>query len=215
MLQEAQLSAERVERALETVYSLPAFAPPPRSAWRELLGRAWSAVREWIGSLLPAFDLSAGGERALLYVVVGLLCTAAAVITGYLLVQMAALWRGRTRRPVLVGTPAAADPAGNSSEFWSRRAAAAAAAGRWREAALALYQELVLRLEHQRLVRYHPAKTPGEYRRELRRGDAGGAAATGFDIFLRQWEPIAFGGQPADAEAITRLRSAAARDAGG
>jgi hypothetical protein len=94
-----------------------------------------------------------------------------------------------------------------SAASWESAAAAAAAAGRWREASLALYQVLLHRLDAVGAVRYDAAKTPGDYRRELRR-DRGALGV--LDAFLGPFEPIAFGGRPADAVIFERLRDAAA-----
>ena len=90
---------------------------------------------------------------------------------------------------------------------WEARARRAAAEERWRDAAMALYQALLHRLDERGAVRYDAAKTPGEYRRESRR-DVG--AARMLEGFLRVWEPVAFGGRGADETVYSGLRELAA-----
>jgi hypothetical protein len=89
-----------------------------------------------------------------------------------------------------------ADPAGVSD----------LAEGRLREASLALYNALVLRLDARGAVRFDPAKTPGDYRREVR---ANPAVARPFAAFVRGFEPVVFGGRALDPDGYERLRAAA------
>jgi hypothetical protein len=56
------------------------------------------------------------------------------------------------------------------------------------------------------VVRFDPAKTPGDYRREARKHPAVGPGLGGF---LRHFEPVAFGGRPVDGARYERLRAAA------
>jgi hypothetical protein len=89
---------------------------------------------------------------------------------------------------------------------WEGAARRAAAEGRLREAALALYNALVLRLDARGALRFDPAKTPGDYRREVR---ANPEVARPFAAFVRGFEPVVFGGRALDAEGYERLRAAA------
>src|SRR5690606_18084059 len=107
----------------------------------------------------------------------------------------------RVRQPRPPGPDAPAEPMG--AEGREQRAAALAAQGRWREAALALYQGRLHRLPAAGLVRLDPAETSGDYRRESRRDPASYRL---LDTFLRRFEPLAFGGRPVDAAAFDSLR---------
>jgi hypothetical protein len=100
----------------------------------------------------------------------------------------------------------AIDARARTAPEWEEEAARAAAAGRFRDAAVALYQALLLRLEAGGVLRYDPAKTPGDYRREARRDPRAAGALT---AFLRGFEPVVFGGRALDAAGYDRLRGAA------
>ncbi len=190
-----------VERALARVYSRPEFAPPPPSPIRDAIGRAWGWLRDAFGRLLPdGFDASGSGP-VVIWVVSAVLLAATIACA----VHVALLVRQRWRVRIVRGNAAEAIAAGPSAtaEQWLRQADDAAARGRWREAALALYPALVLKLDRQGALRYDRSKTPGEYRRETRRN---GDAHRLLDGFLRGWEPVAFGGQPLDSTGYATLR---------
>ncbi|HEY7766995.1 DUF4129 domain-containing protein, partial [Longimicrobium sp.] len=89
---------------------------------------------------------------------------------------------------------------------WEEEARRLAAEGRYRDAAVALYQALLLRMEAAGAVRYDPAKTPGDYRMEARPH----ALSRPLAAFLRAFEPAVFGGRSLDAGVYERLRGAAA-----
>lgn len=90
---------------------------------------------------------------------------------------------------------------------WERRARAAAVDGRWRDAAMALYQAVLHRLADQGHLRLEPSKTPGDYRREVR----GGPAVVGrMATFIRTFETVAFGAAEPDEEAYRSLEARAA-----
>lgn len=108
-------------------------------------------------------------------------------------------------------------------------AESAAAAGRYAEGAHHLYAAVVASLAAAALVRPHPAKTAGDYGRELRRraaargplgavantarGDAPGPgaheAARAYAIFARGYEAVVYGPRAADRAAYAALRRAA------
>ncbi|HEX7118625.1 MAG TPA: DUF4129 domain-containing protein [Longimicrobiales bacterium] len=202
-MDEAQLpSAGAVERALEAVYARPEFTPVAPSPIARWIGGLWDRVREFLGEL---FRLTGADERTAWSIVVALIAVAGVLLLAYLAVVVRDVLRGRERRH---GTPRApeADAAGPRADDWDARAHAAAEAGRWRDAVLALYQALLLRLDAAGAVRYDPSKTPGDYRREARRVPA---ARRALDTFLPPFESVAFGGRAADAAVYDALRRAA------
>jgi hypothetical protein len=195
-----------VDRALAEVFERPEFAPPPPSPIGEWLAGVWDSVRRWIAGAFAGVDLTPGGQRLLFWMVVALLAVAALALL-VRVVRLAAAWwarRGERERR----TPGTSSATATSAEDWDARARDAAAGGRWRDAALALYHALLLRLAARGAVRVDAAKTPGDYRRETR-GDETAAAA--LDAFLRPFEPVAFGGRPLDAEGYARLRATVAQ----
>ncbi|WP_420129672.1 DUF4129 domain-containing protein [Longimicrobium sp.] len=202
-------TAAQVDEALRRTYARPELAPREpgaldglRAWWRQF----WARVGDWFdqfGNLRDASPL-------VYWAVIGTLVAAGLAIIGYLLwstlLRMEARDlpdRSREARP----GPGSTNARARSAAEWEEEARRAAAAGRYREAAVALYQALLLRLEAAGAVRYDPAKTPGDYRREVRRDpDAAGALTA----FLRGFEPAVFGGRALDGEGYERLRAAAA-----
>jgi hypothetical protein len=198
--------AAEVERALAEVYARPELSPPQPSPLRVWLGELWSALREWLSGMLPGFQLGEGELRVLSWLVIAVLVIVAVVVLVHLAEASAGSWR--SREWVSEAGSGKREEAPTSAEGWEEAARRAAAAGRWREAALALYQGLLRRLEARGTLRYDAAKTPGDYRRELRTDPA---LAGTFEAFLRRFEPVAFGARPLDASGYDRLQALAAQ----
>lgn len=211
-MQSGSPTAAQVDEALRRTYARPELAPREPGAldglrewWRQL----WARIGDWF----DRFGDLRTDTPVVYWIVIAALVAAALGIIGYLLwstlVGMAdrgAVDRAETRR-----AGSAPNARARSAAEWEEEARRAAAAGRYREAALALYQALLLRLEAAGAVRYDPAKTPGDYRREARRDPRASGALT---AFLRGFEPAVFGGRALDGEGYERLR-AAASGAGG
>jgi hypothetical protein len=198
--------AGEVDRALALVYSHPELAPPAPSPWRVWLGELWDRMRAVLASLFPDLQVGSGD----LYLIVWIVAALAAVVTAAVAVHLvrggSAWWKGRERR---VAPTAAGDRSGAASAGdWDVRARALADAGRWRDAVLALYQALLLRLDSRGTVRYDAAKTPGDYRRESRDDMA---AAHLLDQFLRGFEPVAFGARAIDRDGYQTLQALVAQ----
>lgn len=198
----------QVDEALRRTYARPELKPHEPGAldgvrewWRQL----WARIGDWFdrfGDLREASPM-------VYWAVIGVMVAAGLAITGYLLwstlLRMEARDfpdRSRDAKPGPAGTNARA----RSAAEWEEEARRAAAASRYREAAVALYQALLLRLEAAGALRYDPAKTPGDYRREARRDPRASGALT---AFLRGFEPAVFGGRALDGEGYERLRAAA------
>lgn len=199
-------SPEEVSRALEEVLARPEFAPPPRSPVWEWIFDALGSVWDFLRGLLPGFAFGEGARGLLFWLVIATLA-AAGLLLATRLAGRPSLRRWRRYRP-LRRTAAAGGEAAHPTTFdaWEMRARELAARGRWREAALALYQAVLLRLDARGAVHVDPAKTPGDYRRESRR-DAESHHL--LEAFLRRFEPVAYGGRAADAAAFEGLLEAA------
>lgn len=206
MPQPAPLPAPpQVEDALEHVYALPEFAPVARSPIQDGLAAAWRWIRDFLAWLTPDFNFGRAGDSALFLVLIALMVAVGVAAVVHFSGVLPRLLR-RAESPGAAARRAAGRP--SRAAEWEERARKAAAAAQWREAALALYQALLLRLEERGAVRYDPSKTPGDYRREARRN----AEAKGvLDGFLRAFEPVAFGGRALDAGGYERLRDTAGR----
>lgn len=196
----------QVRTALERVYARPELAPPepgPLDGVRAFFGRVLGRIFDWLGS----FGALRGENPVVYWIVMGALIALGLGIVFYF-IQNTLLRLGSADpapRPER-GPAGAIDARARTAAEWEEEARRAAAAGRYRDAAVALYQALLLRLEAAGTLRYDPAKTPGDYRREARRSPQAAGALTGF---LRGFEPVVFGGRALDAAGYERLRGAA------
>ena len=77
-------------------------------------------------------------------------------------------------------------------------------AGRYEEAAHALYRGVILALGRDERLRLDPSKTSGDYARELRR--RGAASLTPFRHFTRRFDVAVYGHGGCDAAALEELR---------
>jgi hypothetical protein len=193
-------STAEVDAALADAYARPELSPPAPPGWRVWLVERLNQLLDWVVSLLPTPQIGEGGAGALSWaviVVIALIAVAALLrVTRALATARGAAPRSGT------GAGAGATARAEGVEDWRERARMAADAGRWREAALALYHALLLRFDAEGAVRYHPAKTPGDYRREVRRDPR---ASSLLERFLGPFEPVAFGARALDAEGFARL----------
>lgn len=205
-------SAEQVGAALQRVYTRPELQPR-RPGALDGVREAWRRVTSSIWSWFDRFGDLRSDSPVGYWLVIGLLIAAGVAIIVFLLWNTLARLEERGARPRPVPAPTGAPNArARTAGEWEDEARRAAAAGRFREAAVALYQALLLRLEIAGALRYDPAKTPGDYRREARRDPR---AAGALSAFLRGYEPVVFGGRPLDGDGYERLRSAAAGEAAG
>lgn len=80
--------------------------------------------------------------------------------------------------------------------------------GRYEDAAHALYRAVIQSIGARERLRLDPAKTSGDYARELRRRGAPSVAA--FRAFIARFDVAVYGHRPADAEAFDELQALAA-----
>ncbi|HEU0016577.1 MAG TPA: DUF4129 domain-containing protein [Longimicrobium sp.] len=199
-MQAALPTPEQVRAAVERAYARPALAP----AEPGFFDRMWEAVERFFRDLFGGGTPAGAGDAFEKFLMVLLVVAAVAIIAFFVMHVVGGL-RDPDARELRAGGSARPDRPRTADE-WEAEARRAAAAGRLREAAVALYQALLLRLEAAGAVRYDPAKTPGEYRREARAHPQ----ARALGGFLRLFEPVAFGGRALDAAGWERLRAAAA-----
>ena len=205
--------AGEVQSAVARVLARPEFARHGVSGPLAWLLDHWQALKaqvlDFLVGLLRRFEVLEHTAPVLYWLLIGWLVVSALAILAHLVSHAAKLRRGRARRP---GRSAGGAGIAAEATDWAAAARSAAAAGRFREAALALYQGVLERLQQRGALRRDPAKTPGDYRREVR-GDA--PLALRFEAFLRGFEPVAFGGREPDRAAFERLARAAEEAAGG
>ncbi|HEX2078152.1 MAG TPA: DUF4129 domain-containing protein [Longimicrobium sp.] len=209
---QAQLpSAAQVDEAVRRVYTRPELQPRepgPLDGFREWRRRLWARLGEWFAS----FGDLRSESPVVYWLVIGVLAAAGLAILFFLVRNTLARLEERGAAPRRVRPAGPVNARARTAAEWEEEARRAAAAGRFRDAAVALYQALLLRLESAGVIRYDPAKTPGDYRREARRDPRAAGALT---AFLRGFEPAVFGGRPLDGEGYERLRAAAAEAGGG
>jgi hypothetical protein len=196
----------QVQDALQRVYARPELAPRQPGP-TDGIGRALRRLMARIGEWFDSFGALRSDSPILYWLVMGTLIAIGVAIIAYFIVNTLSRLDGRgTRAAARRGPGAGIDARARTAAEWEEEARRAAAAGRFRDASVALYQALLLRLEAAGVVRYDPAKTPGDYRREARRDPRASGALT---QFLRGFEPAVFGGRALDAAGYDRLRGAA------
>ncbi|HEU0301268.1 MAG TPA: DUF4129 domain-containing protein [Longimicrobium sp.] len=209
---QAQLpTAAQVDEALRRVYARPELQPRrpgPLDGFREWRRRMWARIGEWFSS----FGDLRSDNPVIYWLVIGLLVAAGLAILFFLVRNTLARLGEEAAAPRPVRPAGPVNARARTAGEWEEEARRAAAAGRFRDAAVALYQALLLRLEAAGVLRYDPAKTPGDYRREARRDPRAAGALT---AFLRGFEPAVFGGRALDGDGYERLRAAAAEAGGG
>ncbi|HET9948611.1 MAG TPA: DUF4129 domain-containing protein [Longimicrobiales bacterium] len=167
-----------------------------RSAFAEVLaGRDFQRAEtplllRWIQSVLDAVDAFLrrwwpdlqDSHLQMIYV-----ATFAVVVAGAAV--MALRWAKARGAGRAAAPPPGARPRPRDAAGWAALARAAAAEGRYREAATGVYQATVLHLDSAGKLRYREWKTPGDYALEA----SGRGAAPGLTEFLARFVEMAFG----------------------
>lgn len=198
-------SVAEVSGALERILDGPEFTVLEQPVSSRIFDWVLGKIVDFLAWLFPDITLGAGEASVIFWIVTILLATISALL---LLRLLRVRGHGRGERSG-VGLQVERSAASRSAEEWESIARDLAKRGRWREAALALYQAVVLRLGETQLLRIHRSKTPGDYRYEIRRKDAATAAL--FTTFVRLFEPVAFGTDRASPDAYGALADAARR----
>lgn len=200
-------SAQQVQEAVARVYARPEFQQHHRRTWGDWVWGKLARVFHWIGEHLRWMRTLEDTNPVLWWTIVIALVAVLLALVGHVIwtalrvarmdddLDSASAGKGKRPKP-------------RTAADWEAEAARLAAEGRLREAAAALYQSLLLRLDGLGVVRFDRSKTPGDYRREARKHPE---AASALGAFLRLFEPVAFGGRDLDADGWERLRAAAAR----
>ena len=171
-----------------------AHGPAPKS-WLELF---WDAVRAlWNRIVGPIGQLT--GNDAVTNIIGVVVLIAAVVFLVLVLIRFAESYRGtRTaRRPA--GAAYALD-ADADARTLRERALAAAAQGRYHDAAALLWLSALRALDERGRVRYDAARTPGEWRRIVR--------DPAFDALARDAVVALFAARAVDRELVDRMDAA-------
>ncbi len=209
MQQTTELSTAEIERTLDAVLARPEFGaaePPPLYRWfGKLMDWLGDVVWPFLSRFLPDPDWSHPGWERVWIGLLGLGALLGVALLVYLIVLAVRWVRGRSRRVAGAGPQPPIGPVGPAE--WEALAAQSAERGDWREAALALYQAVILRMGEGGVVRVEPAKTPGEYGREARRQDA--AVAGRLEAFLSWFQRVAYGRSEPGADQYDSLLTSA------
>ncbi|MGE0352059.1 MAG: DUF4129 domain-containing protein [Gemmatimonadales bacterium] len=180
---------DSLRAVLDSVFAGHAYDWAPRApsaiGW---MGDLWRRLVEW----LEAFRTQS--PTAFNWFYAGMILLLAAILVHGLVVLVRTM---RAAHAPMGGSATVA--AAVHDEAWYRRLAAdLARSGRFPEAMLASFQAEVLALDRQRIVSFHPAKTPREYAREARLPPADRSA---FEGLVRALYRYAFAAEPCDAAA--------------
>jgi hypothetical protein len=189
-----QIPADAVRDTIATVFRQ---APYDRSFRETLLSR----VTAWLATLLEHLRAMVSGSPAAYWVSIVILASLAALVVGRIAyVAYARREGGHTggrRRRGGAGTP---DDAWTTAQELS-------AAGRYTDAAHALYHALLQWLAARERLRLHPSKTAGDYARELRARSS--EAFARFRDFARAYDVVVYGLGSCDRERYERLHALA------
>src|SRR2546428_649503 len=183
-----QVESDSLRAALRAVFQAREYRwSDPSSAWLWLTEQ-WHRLLDWLGTLRV-------GSPARYY----LLLPAMTLVLLAILAHLTwVVWRSlRPRDAVGVPTPDPAPPHG--APWHLAEARRLGAIGRFAEALAHRFLAAVLDLDGQRVVQFHPSKTPAEYAAEARLDATGRSELAALVASLYHH---VFGGVPCDAEAL-------------
>jgi hypothetical protein len=195
-----------------SVLAQPAFtARPQTDETAPLIFKVFRWIGERLGPLFRWFSRRVGGAaRYGAWLAYGLFAAAAVAVAAAAFAFAARLVQRRRNAEQLAATESIA--AANATVEAARSAAAAAArAGDHRRAIAMLFRAALLALDRAALVHFDAARTPGEYRRSVRR--AAVAAAAPFDDLAGLFVRATFGAATVlrdDYDAASRAYAAVA-----
>ncbi len=185
-----------------------AAAPAPVDVWEPV--RAWAVEHLW-KPLQRAFELIGNGFGAVSniggWIGIGIDVAIVLLVVVLLVRTVLAFTRARREAPGLFAERLI-DRAGTSVD-WRRRAAEAAARGEFAAAIAGLFRASLAMLDARALVAFDGARTPGEYRRLVRR--ARPTSATPFDALADGFVRATYAPEPpgsGDYEAAARALAA-------
>jgi hypothetical protein len=159
------IPADSLRQVLDSVFAQPMYQWARPSPFA-ILGKWWRALLAWLAGLESTRP---GLYWFLFYLMLALLLA--------ILLHAAIVFARTVRASHRLSEAGPAPAARTRGSGWYRaEALRLAAAGRYPEAMQHDFLGLVLELDQQRLLKYHPSKTPGEYTREVQLTEAGRGA---------------------------------------
>ena len=190
-----QIPAEAIRDTVTAVFRQRAYD-------RSLRETVWNRLLAWLSRMVERARDAASDSPVVYWTSIAILGTLVALVIARV-AYVAYARRSGAARAGRAGAGAAGrarDPLALAREL--------SAAGRFTEAAHALYAALLDRLARQERLRLHPSRTAGDYARALR---ARGSGAYGpFRAFVRVYDVVVYGLGYCDAERYARLEALAA-----
>lgn len=191
------LSAEAIRDTAAAVFEAPEFR-------RTMAGSLLDRLLVQLAELFAALRAATSATPVLYRLFVG----AAALLVLAVATRLAWHWWARRGSGAPRPRPGRHGAGGDAGDPWSL-AQSRAGAGDFTAAAHLLYAAVLTALVRRGAVRLHPAKTIGDYARELR-GRAAGALLAPYREFARVYELVVYGTGSCDRERYERLRALAA-----
>jgi hypothetical protein len=191
---------EEIRRVAENVFDRPEF-----ERHKSLLQR----ILDWLADLLPQSSGSTtggGGLSAAANLILYLTLAVMLVLLVWLVVRIV---RARVRRPPAEDGPTITVEPARATADWRSEAEDHEAAGRWKQAMLCRYRELVGTLIDDGVLSTEPGRTTGELRAELRQTCP--EAAADFDAATTLFELPWYADVDTGPEQYRRVRALAAR----
>jgi hypothetical protein len=175
----------------DTVAAIARAAEYQRTLQSSLLQQLWN----WLDRLLSdLFDYVRGSATGRI-VTIALIVLVAALIVARVVVALRAAREDPEAGDPRARRAGARDPWGDAEQF--------ASAGRFTEAAHALFAALLSAFASRGEIRLHASKTAGDYAREL--GRRGSPAQGGFQAFRRRYDRVIYGQGACDADDYAAL----------
>jgi hypothetical protein len=172
-------------------------AAPQTAAPKTVWDLIWEALRKWWHDLTAPLGGVLGNDLVTEFVGVMVLAVALAFFA-FVAYRFARPYLGTRRARARAAATALAQD-GDAAALRAR-ALAAANEGRYHDAAALLWASALRALDEVGRVRYDPARTPGEWRREVR--------DPMFDAFARDAVVALFGDRSVDEALVARMRRA-------
>ncbi|MGH7665024.1 MAG: DUF4129 domain-containing protein [Gemmatimonadaceae bacterium] len=162
----------------------------------------WDRLMEWLGALLAPIGRAVADSQDLRELMLGVLVALGVAIL-LRIALVAAARRGRSE--IAAGVRGRRRPGARGDPWIAAREHAAA--GQFTDAAHALYMALLGSIAQRERLRLDPAKTVGDYVRELRARSS--SLLTRFRDFARSYETIVYGMTECDREHYNELHALA------
>lgn len=187
--------ADSIHRAVSDVFTRPEYEWV-QTVQRHWLRDLWWGLRDWLARLSADHPTAA---RLLFW---GALLALIGLLT-HLGLTVWRIYRATVAKPA-ASAPGLA-PTLHDAKSLLTRAETLARQGRYTEALAYRFVALVLDLDRQKLVTFHPSKTPAEYVREARLGESGRATLAG--LVSRLYHHV-FGAEPLDEQGYREFSAA-------